>query len=458
MIIQRFRKMKVVSGWLMLLFVLTLTRTGSAFADADTQKLLDKISALEAKVSQLEGRVSMTEHVGPGKEVVPHAAPSGEGLLKSVEDIHVGGYVSTGYNYNWLSPNPDGDGGTARAAGVANANGNNTNIRAFDRDANSFGHNGQLEFEKMANEAGTAGFRADLMFGRDAQILNAATFGDQVDQFFVEQAYVHYIAPIGNGIDIKAGRFVTIAGAEVIESKDNWNSSRSLLFTNAIPFTHNGILGSYKLNDMVDVKLGLANGWDTAVDNNKSKTVLSQVALHPAKGIDFTQNFLIGSEQTRAVGGGAGRIADGHTRGLLDSVLAVTPLPDNERWKLLLKFDYGWEEKVGLVGNGAGQWHGFAAGTKYDVNDWLTLAGRWEYFSDTDGARLTGLNGLLGTERNTIFEMTYTADVKLAKNLISRLEWRYDSSTDPIFDLSNNSAVGARDGQHTVGAEMIYAF
>ena len=34
------------------------------------------------------------------------------------------------------------------------------------------------------------------------------------------------------------GKFVTSAGAEVIEAKDNWNYSRSLLFVNAIPYLH----------------------------------------------------------------------------------------------------------------------------------------------------------------------------------------------------------------------------
>ena len=36
------------------------------------------------------------------------------------------------------------------------------------------------------------------------------------------------------------GKFVTSAGAEVIESKDNWNYSRSLLFAWAIPYYHFG--------------------------------------------------------------------------------------------------------------------------------------------------------------------------------------------------------------------------
>ncbi len=481
--IQQTKVTKFMSGALALLLVMTLTGWGSAYAaDIDTQRLLDKISALESKVSQLETKVSMQGHITPEKQV-PMTAPTGGGLLKSVEDIHVGGYIETGYNLNTNSPNAN----TGATVGGSTVNGTNTNIRAFDRDANSFTENAEVDLQKIATEAGTAGFRTDLMFGRDAQILSGSTNGDQRNNVFVQQAYVQYIAPIGNGIDIKAGRFVTIAGAEVIESKDNWNTSRSLLFTNAIPFTHNGVLASYKFTDMVDAKLGLANGWDAGVDNNKGKTILSQVALHPMKGVDFTQNFIVGSEQARSAAGGSGTTggnrADRNFRGLLDSVLAWTPLSTNEGWKVLANFDYGWEEKArailtpnsarqfsGEVGTGVAKWQGLALGTKYDVNNWLTLAGRVEYFSDPEGARIGALNGVTRPQRNNIFEMTYTADVKLAKNLITRLEWRYDWANNSIFDLSNGTTDsvalggpatlgnGGANAQHTLGAEMIYAF
>ena len=37
-----------------------------------------------------------------------------------------------------------------------------------------------------------------------------------------------------------AGKFVTPIGAEVIESQDNWNYTRSILFGYAIPFYHLG--------------------------------------------------------------------------------------------------------------------------------------------------------------------------------------------------------------------------
>jgi hypothetical protein len=57
----------------------------------------------------------------------------------------------------------------------------------------------------------------------------------------IEQSYLSYLAPMGRGLQIDVGKFVTQHGAEVIEAKDNWNYSRSLLFALAIPYYHMGV-------------------------------------------------------------------------------------------------------------------------------------------------------------------------------------------------------------------------
>lgn len=441
-------------------FVLCFAVTGALHAEEpNVQQLLIRMTALETKVSQLESRLAMAGHIEPAKETaaVPYAPPTSEGLVKTLEDIHLGGYLSSQYNLNMTSPLPDASSGAGPSAGAASGSGNNTNLRAFDRDANSFLHNLKLALDKPAGLGG-AGFRTDLMFGRDAQILNSITTGDATDNTYVEQAYVNYVPAIGRGVEVKAGRFVGLAGAEVIESKDNWNTSRSLLYTNAQPSTHNGLLASYQPSRWLDLKAGIANGWDAAIDNNKSKTFLSQAALHPVQGVDFTNSFLYGSEQPRAAGG---TNTDSNYRGLWDSILSMTPIRGFDRWKVLLNWDYGWEERAPVrVGSGNSVWHGLAAATKYDVNERLTLAGRWEYFSDPDGARTSGLNGLTPTQKAKLFEMTYTVDVRLHKNLITRFEYRFDWADEELFDLSDNLAGlnGARQTQQTLGAEAIYTF
>lgn len=427
--------------------------------EADAKVLLNKIAVLEARVMQLEEKLEMKEHLVPMKEIsrTEGTPPESEGLVKTLEDIHLGGYVSTAYNFNTRNPLPGASSGPGPATGTANASGNNTNIRVFDRDANSFMNNAVFMMEKPAVEKGKAGFRTDVMLGRDAQILSSGNVGESTDNIAVPQAYVNYVIPFGNGIEIKAGRFFTIAGLEGTYSKDNWNSSRGLLYA-FLPISHNGLLGSYEFCKYVGVKLGVVNGWDAMVDNNRGKTLLSSLALHPVPGLDFTNNFLFGPEQARTAGG---LNTDSDNRGLWDSVLMWTPIKDFDAWKLAANFDYGWEENApGKLSSGNAIWHGLGLGTKYDVNDWLTLAGRWEYFSDPDGVRIASLNGLTPVSQNTLYEMTYTADVKLTKNLLTRLEYRYDQSQAQIFDLSNNIAGGdgAAQNQHTLGAEMIYAF
>ena len=54
----------------------------------------------------------------------------------------------------------------------------------------------------------------------------------------MQQAYVSLLT---GKLQLDAGKFVTPLGAEVIESQDDWNYSRSILFGYAIPFYHAGM-------------------------------------------------------------------------------------------------------------------------------------------------------------------------------------------------------------------------
>ena len=61
--------------------------------------------------------------------------------------------------------------------------------------------------------------------GQLAQIFN----GDPLDNnalVNVQQAYISYLAPVGKGLTLDFGKFVTPVGFEPTESKDNNNYSR----------------------------------------------------------------------------------------------------------------------------------------------------------------------------------------------------------------------------------------
>ena len=79
---------------------------------------------------------------------------------------------------------------------------------------------------------------------------------------------VKFRIPVGNGLDIYAGKFVTFLGYEVIESPANLNFSRGLLFTNAIPLTHTGVYADYKFNDTFEAKFGIVDGWNNSISSS----------------------------------------------------------------------------------------------------------------------------------------------------------------------------------------------
>ena len=48
----------------------------------------------------------------------------------------------------------------------------------------------------------------------------------QVKLSALKEGYLEYLAPVGKGLQINVGQFVTPSGAEVIVSKDNWEYTR----------------------------------------------------------------------------------------------------------------------------------------------------------------------------------------------------------------------------------------
>src|SRR5574342_326858 len=106
-----------------------------------------------------------------------------------------------------------------------------------------------------------------------------------------------YLAPVGkNGLQVDVGKFATPHGAEVIDSKDNWNYSRGLLYTLAIPFYHFGIRSKYTWNPKVALSAFMVNGWNNVVDNNTGKTYGLTLNLNPTSKIAITQNDMAGPE------------------------------------------------------------------------------------------------------------------------------------------------------------------
>jgi len=216
----------------------------------------------------------------------------------------------------------------------------------------------------------------------------------------------------------------------VIEAKDNWLYSRSLLFTWAIPFTHTGLRASIPVPGVegLSVMAGLFNGFDqpsgvgglgAGLTNKVGSPKMGHLALAysgPAN-TTVTLNGLYGyTDATQP-----------DTKTLLDAVVGRS-FGD---LSLNINADYGRQSGK--------QYWGIAGMARYAfLGDKFRVSGRAEYFDDSDGLALAVLS-------NKYWEGTLSLSVPAGSNAEFRLEGRYDRSTD-----ANVFKGGTEQGQGTV--------
>ncbi|MBM4065470.1 MAG: porin [Planctomycetes bacterium] len=381
------------------------------------------------------------------QEAAPAVAPAEEeGQIASFfKSVEVSGFIDTYYSYNYSNPKDNlGSGGDFVRPDMLE-------LRSFDREHNSFTlDNVEISVFKPSTEKDPIGFGFTTNYGEIARRLTFVpaemTSNTRVDNddFTISQGFVTYKAPIGKGLDFKFGKFATWIGAELWESVDNPNFSRSLLYQNAIPFTNTGLAVSYPLLDKLTVTGYLVNGWDTFADNNDGKTLGYQFNWAVAENTSFILNASHGPEQDDDLSPGA----DGNWRHFWDIIVALKPL---EKTSMNLNFDFGTEEGAEGIGSGFfasptgrnGIWWGFSGIISQDITDSFGLAFRGEYFDDNDGAR-TGVMGL------QVSEVTLTANIKIRENLLVRPEVRYDDADQEIF--------AGQDNQLTTAIDFAYMF
>jgi len=94
------------------------------------------------------------------------------------------------------------------------------------------------------------GFKAQAIYGSDARFIhglglldNASNMRNQPD---VTELYLNLHFPVvsSGGLDVKAGKFVTLEGAETIDPRSNLFYSHTYIFNFGIPFQHTGVLAT----------------------------------------------------------------------------------------------------------------------------------------------------------------------------------------------------------------------
>ena len=384
------------------------------------EELRAELAALKPKPADAAPVSVPANNVAPSAAPVPAAPNPLAGISSVLGGATISGLVDGYYGYNSNHP----------VAG--------TGTTPFSVTNSQFSLNLiELVLDKTPDKDSPLGYHVGLGWGQAMDAVNnadpyASTSSWTKSAQFLKEGYMSYLAPVGKGLQVDVGKFVTPMGAEVIESNANWNYSRSLLFYYAIPYYHFGMRAKYTFNDKVNLTGFVVNGWNNIIDNNTGKTGGFSLGFNATKKLSITENYFFGPEQTKD---------NGDFRHITDTVIAYTATP---KLSLQANVDYGRETKW-LATNHSADWSGVAGYVRYAFTPKVALAGRYEYFNDHDG-------WATATPQH-MQEVTATVERKIATHMISRLEYRYDASNRNFFDQSGTSLV---KNQNTVLAGLMF--
>ena len=355
-----------------------------------------------------------------------------KGSLEKALGISAGGFLDTSYTYSSNRPRSP----------------SNISGRYFDKDHDKVVFNYLHLFVEKPEQDWGVGFRLSGDFGRGGELLREATlWGNTLkDEPSAElrEAYLTTTIPIGEGIGVKGGLFVTTLGTEILPNPGAYNDniSRSFLFNFAIPLRHLGMLFTYPVLKTLSINAGLVTGWDNPKDNNKQPSGLWGFSFTPMDEFALVSSFIYGPEQFRN---------NGNQRFTMSHVATIKPF---DPLALIIEYSYGHEEEASLGGTRDAQWQGLAGIVSYGWTDRFSTALRGEIFNDPDGARLGG--NFTGTHANvTVSEITLTGSYQFTKMLLGRLEYRQDWADERFYQ---KRATSADKSQGTFAAQLIYAF
>jgi Putative beta-barrel porin-2, OmpL-like. bbp2 len=336
-------------------------------------------------------------------------------LMTAVASTTISGYVDTSINWtpgtgNFFSPayaynGSPGYGG----AGGSKADGFNLNSV-------------NVVLQKAEDETEWAsGYMVDVFLGPDAASLGTG-FGNSI-----KQAYVTLRTPVGTGIDWKLGVWDTIIGYEATEDPNNPNYTRSYGYT-IEPTTHTGLNGTYKISDAASVTLGVANTSTVATINGRANPPFAESYKTYLGALSLTAptnwGFLSGSSGYLGFINGFDANTVGAAQNLYVGSTLNTPMSE---LKVGFSYDYFYSKQGYLAPNfGAPlidhqqSWaNAVDFYSTFQATDKLSFNSRAEYFWESS---LTG--PVPGPDK--VFALTETVEYDLWKNVMSRIEVRWD--------------------------------
>jgi hypothetical protein len=376
-------------------------------------------------------------------------------MLASASSTILSGYVDT--SAQWNLGTGDTHAPAYKYGGAAKADGFNLDVV-------------QITLEKPLDESDwAAGYKVDLDLGPDANTLGTVSTGVGAD-FAIKQAYVTLQAPVGNGLQFKVGVFDSIIGYESTEAVNNPNFTRSWGHTFE-PSTHTGILATYRVNKLVAFSAGIANTLSPGINsrttagqavtqglfgakNESSKTYMGSVALTAPDDWGFVAGSTLYSGVVMGFNTGFGVPQQSYYAGATLNT-PVTGL------KAGVAFDYARTGKSlanGPAAIGTFGAHSFAGYASYQATEKMSLHGRAE-LADISATAASAAQGVGIGLPSSVMSLTGTVQYDLWKNVLSRLEIRWDHALDGTDAFGGTRAGGAvlKSG-HVVSGTLVDSF
>jgi hypothetical protein len=354
---------------------------------------------------------------------VARAEESTNSVLTALSTTTISGYVDTSAHWN------PGTGNQNLPLYTPNGRPGGTKADGFNLDVLA------LTLSKPAGEGGwSAGYNATLLFGPDAVGYNNSV-GSFPSDLSLKDTYVDLHAPLGNGLDFKLGTFTEILGYEVYETGNNPNYTRSYGYA-IEPTAMTGLLAGYQLTSAVLLNGGIADTWSAGVNARSAPPKAESFKTYMAS-VTFTCPTNFGAISGSTLSGG---IING-----FDAVNAVdktslyigstvnTPITN-------VKVGAGWDYAflgpnnigIGALPHHSGYQGAFGLYLSWQVTEKLGLFTRGEYFAESGylagtvgTAAVPGGLGIAG-EAASAFDVTQTLQYDLWKNVLARLEFRWD--------------------------------
>lgn len=235
----------------------------------------------------------------------------------------------------------------------------------------------------------------------------------------VQHASVGYRVGVGDGLLIEMGLFASPMGPEQLAIHQQWNWSRSTLFS-ALPIVQAGARAAYPLTRGLQVRAGVLNGWSGMLDNNEDKTVVAEVLYDLPRRFKAGVRYVGGVERAKAAPEGR------PWRSMVDGHLWGRP----NRWLGLAVHGNGGTEQTKF---GAATWGGLALYGRVQMGRMLGLSLR------ADGLRQIVPRNERGAADPILFAAqwvasgTATIDVRAQEHVALMLEFRHDHGGTPLY-------------------------